>query len=134
MIHDERVGSKIEVLKVVEAGKDADEELDQFVLGRVGAGALSEWDRLQALKQTEVLGKLAEEDQSSMVSGQVEGQIAVRVAQPWRWMDWAQREARIGREDGRSEALGRGSGQAGKSTRGGGGVWHGAVDERMGRE
>jgi hypothetical protein len=72
-IHDERVGSKIEVLKVVEASKDADKELDQFVLGRVGAGALGERDGLQALKEAEMLSIFAEEDQPSMIGGQVEG-------------------------------------------------------------
>ena len=73
MISDEGVGGQIEVLEVIETGKDADEELDQFVLGRVGAGALGERDSLKALNEAEVLGKLAEQDEASMVGGQVEG-------------------------------------------------------------
>ena len=73
VIGDERLGSEIEVLEIVKASEDADEELDQLGLRRMGARALGEGDGLQALNEAEVLGEFAEENQPSMVGGQVEG-------------------------------------------------------------
>ena len=46
--------------------------------------ALGEGDALQALNEAEVLGVLAEQDQASMVGGQIEGWAIVRAHQPWR--------------------------------------------------
>jgi hypothetical protein len=75
MISDEGMRSQIEILKVVEAAKDADEELDQLILRRMCARALGDGDGLQALNEAEVLGEFAEYNQSGMIGGQVEGRL-----------------------------------------------------------
>jgi hypothetical protein len=111
VIGDERVGSKIEVLEIVKPGEDADEELEELGLGRMGARALGEGDGLQALNEAKMLGVFAEENQASMVSGDIEG--------------W---------QRGRAEVMG-GVGWPGQQpTVGLTGVRGGAVDGGMGRQ
>jgi hypothetical protein len=75
VVGDERLGGEIEVLEVVEPSEDADEELEELGLGRMGARALGEGDGLQAVNEAEVLGVFTEENQPGMVGGYLEGWV-----------------------------------------------------------
>ena len=96
------------------------------------ARPLGDGDTLQAVNQTEVLGEFAEQNQAGMIGEQVEGRVAVRERQPW--MAGAQPDLRLGRAQGRMEALGSDVRQAGQRGRGVREMWARAIDERMGRD
>ncbi len=69
-----------------------------------------------------------------MVGRQVADRVAVLVREHGRWRAGSQREIRSGSKQRSLEALGSGSGEAGRGTGSVRGARHRAVDDRMGGE